>query len=46
MRGAFERQACDGFSPLWSGEAAALAREEDTGEPTRRLRRDAFPTAV
>ncbi len=56
QRGAFERQGRDDFSLLWSGEAAALAREEDAGTLTRRLwddalacaagLRDAFPQVV
>ncbi|UTV56701.1 NAD(P)H-dependent flavin oxidoreductase [Burkholderia arboris] len=56
LRGAFERQGRDDFSLLWSGEAAALAREADAGELTRRLwddalacaagLRDAFPKVV
>ena len=46
LRGAFERQGRDDFSLLWSGEAAALAREEDAGELTRRLWRDALACAA
>jgi nitronate monooxygenase len=41
LRAAFEARGRTDFSPLWSGEAAALAREEDAGELTRRLWRDA-----
>jgi nitronate monooxygenase len=41
LRAAAEaRGRCD-FSPLWSGQAAALAREEDAGDMTRRLWREA-----
>ncbi|VWC49962.1 2-nitropropane dioxygenase [Burkholderia aenigmatica] len=46
LRGAFERQGRDDFSLLWSGEAAALAREEEAGELTRRLWRDALACAA
>ncbi|MBE2972704.1 nitronate monooxygenase, partial [Burkholderia cepacia] len=46
LRGAFERQGRDDFSVLWSGEAAALAREEDAGELTQRLWRDALACAA
>jgi nitronate monooxygenase len=41
LRAAFERRGAADFSPLWSGEAAALAREEDAGVLTRRLWREA-----
>lgn len=41
LRAAFEKRGLSDFSPLWSGEAAALAREEDAGELTRRLWREA-----
>ena len=37
LRAAFEARGRTDFSPLWSGEAAALSREEDAGELTRRL---------
>lgn len=37
LRAAYEKQGRADFSPLWSGEAAALAREEDAGALTRRL---------
>lgn len=41
VRLAFEKQGRDDMSLLWAGEAAALAREEDAGELTRRLWADA-----
>jgi nitronate monooxygenase len=41
LRAAFEKRGSTDFSPLWSGEAGALAREEDAGELTRRLWREA-----
>jgi nitronate monooxygenase len=37
LRAAHEKDRSDDFSPLWSGEAGALAREEDAGALTRRL---------
>ena len=37
LRAAAEAQASGDFSPLWSGEAGALAREEDAGAITRRV---------
>jgi nitronate monooxygenase len=40
LRAAFEARRRTDFSPLWSGEAATLAREEDTSELTRRLWRE------
>jgi len=40
LRAAFEARGSVDFSALWSGEAAALAREEDAGELTRRLWRE------
>jgi nitronate monooxygenase len=40
LRKAFEARGRTDFSPLWSGEAAALAREQDAGELTRRLWRE------
>ena len=46
LRGAFERQGRDDFSLLWSGEAAALASEEDAGVLTRRLWDDALACAA
>ena len=46
LRGAFERRGRDDFSLLWSGEAAALAREADAGELTQRLWRDALACAA
>ncbi len=41
LRAAFEKSGATDFSPLWAGEAGALAREEDAGELTRRLWREA-----
>jgi nitronate monooxygenase len=41
LRAHHERQGSGDFSPLWSGEAGALAREEDAGELTLRLWGDA-----
>jgi nitronate monooxygenase len=41
LRASAEKQGRGDFSPLWSGEAGALAREEDAGEATRRLWREA-----
>jgi nitronate monooxygenase len=40
LRAAYEARGSADFSPLWSGEAAALAREEDAGDLTRRLWRE------
>lgn len=37
VRLAYEKAGRDDLSMLWAGEAAALAREEDAGETTRRL---------
>jgi len=42
LRAAAEKQGRGDFSPLWSGEAGALAREEDAGEATRRFWREAL----
>lgn len=41
LRAAFEAKGASDFTPLWSGEAARLAREEDAGDMTRRLWREA-----
>jgi nitronate monooxygenase len=41
LRAAAEKQGRGDFSPLWSGEAGALAREEDAGDATRRFWREA-----
>lgn len=41
LRTTFEARGSGDFSPLWSGEAAALASEEDAGEKTQRLWREA-----
>ena len=40
LRAAFEKRGMIDFTPLWSGEAGALAREEDACELTRRLWRE------
>lgn len=45
VRAIFEKAGTDDLSPLWSGEAAALAREEDAGVLTRRLWNDACDLA-
>jgi nitronate monooxygenase len=42
LRAAAERQGSGDFSPLWSGQAAALGREMPAGELTRRLAADAL----
>jgi nitronate monooxygenase len=44
LRAAAEKRGSGDFSPLWAGEAAALARDEDAGETTRRLWREARET--
>ncbi len=36
LRTVYEKQGSGDFSPLWSGEAGALARQEDAGELTKR----------
>ena len=41
LRAHYEAQGSGEYSPLWSGEAAALAREEDAGALTARLWREA-----
>ena len=41
LRAHYEAQGSGDYSPLWSGQAAALAREEDAGSLTLRLWRDA-----
>ncbi|VVU53567.1 hypothetical protein [Burkholderia anthina] len=46
LRGAYERDGRADFSLLWSGEAAALAREEDAGVLTQRLWGDALACAA
>ncbi len=45
LRAAAEARGSGDFSPLWSGQAAALAREEDAGEMTLRLWREAQAVA-
>ena len=42
LRAAAEARGSRDFSPLWAGEAAALARAEDAGTITRRLAREAL----
>lgn len=46
LRAASEKAGRADFSPLWSGEAGALAREEDAGALTRRLWADAQAAAA
>ncbi len=41
LRAKAESQGSGDFSPLWAGQAAALAREIPAGELTRKLARDA-----
>ena len=41
LRTAAEQAGSEDFSPLWSGEAGALAREEDAGAFTTRVWREA-----
>ena len=41
LRTAFETKGSGDFSLLWSGQAAALAHEEDAGALTQRLWTDA-----
>ena len=45
LRAAAERLNNSDFSPLWSGEAGALAREEDAGALTHRLWAEAHAAA-
>jgi nitronate monooxygenase len=42
LRAAAEKQGSGDFSPLWSGQAAALGREEPAGELTKRLAAEAL----
>jgi len=37
LRAYHEKRGSGDYSPLWAGQAAALAREEDAGELTARL---------
>ena len=37
LRAHWEKRGSGEYSPLWAGEAAALAREEDAGALTRRI---------
>jgi nitronate monooxygenase len=46
LRASHEKDRRDDFSPLWSGEAGALAREEDAGALTRRLWSEALAVAA
>ncbi|RBP05639.1 nitronate monooxygenase [Roseiarcus fermentans] len=46
LRAHWEAQGSGDYSPLWSGQAAALAREEDAGALTARLWRDAGAVAA
>ena len=41
LRAAGEAKGSGDFSPLWSGEAGALAKAEDAGEATLRFWREA-----
>ena len=41
LRAHYEAQGSGDFSPMWSGQSAGLAREEDAGQLTERLWRDA-----
>ena len=41
LRAHWEKRGSGDYSPLWAGQAAALAREEDAGALTERLWRDA-----
>ena len=44
LRAYWEKRGSGDFSPLWAGQAAALAREEDAGALTERLWREAKAT--
>jgi nitronate monooxygenase len=44
LRAYWEKRGSGDYSPLWAGQAAALAREEDAGALTERLWRDAKAT--
>ena len=41
LRAHWEKRGSGDYSPLWAGQAAALAREEDAGALTERLWREA-----
>jgi nitronate monooxygenase len=45
LRAAAEAQGSGGFSPLWAGEAASLAREMDAGKLTETIWREARAAA-
>ncbi len=44
LRAHWEKRGSSDYSPLWAGQAAALAREEDAGALTERLWREAKAT--
>ena len=44
LRAHWEKRGSGDYSPLWAGQAAALAREEDAGALTERLWREAKET--
>jgi len=44
LRAYWEKRGSSDYSPLWAGQAAALAREEDAGALTERLWREAKET--
>jgi nitronate monooxygenase len=44
LRAYWEKRGSGDYSPLWAGQAAALAREEDAGALTERLWREAKET--
>ena len=44
LRAYWEKRGSGDYSPLWAGQAAALAREEDAGALTERLWREAKAT--
>jgi hypothetical protein len=44
LRAHWEKRGSGDYSPLWAGQAAALAREEDAGALTERLWREAKAT--
>ena len=44
LRAHWEKRGSADYSPLWAGQAAALAREEDAGALTERLWREAKAT--
>jgi nitronate monooxygenase len=44
LRAHHEKRGSGDYSPLWAGQAAALAREEDAGQLTGRLWSEAKAT--